>query len=139
MLIYDKNFYNNKLPGGENLIKKLTTPGRLENGNILPYGYGLRIGKLDGRNMISHNGALRGFLSSMMRFPDQNMTVFMTSNIYDTKVYEKAIQTAKIYLGIPLNKSNEVNYDDEIIEDFTSKNDQKLNDNFPKNRYLGKF
>jgi hypothetical protein len=59
-LKYDTNYYDNKLPGGNELIKKLTTPGRFENGVSHGYGFGLFMQNLYNNSCITHGGAFPG-------------------------------------------------------------------------------
>jgi CubicO group peptidase (beta-lactamase class C family) len=144
MLKFDRNFYNNKLPGGQDLIKKITTPGRLENGNSHAYGYGLIMSKFYGHNLVSHDGAFPGFLTSMLRFPDSNMTVFMTSNIYDTRVYTKTVEAAKIYLDIPLDSKETIEqiYTEKYLTDSLSiKTNEKATPSLFRNfnKYVGYY
>ncbi|WP_442508497.1 serine hydrolase [Novipirellula sp. SH528] len=44
------------------------------------YGYGWSIGKHRGLRTIGHNGGLNGFVSSLIRYPDQNLTVIALHN-----------------------------------------------------------
>lgn len=97
---FDQNFYNNKLPGGQRLISKITTPGRLNDGTNHKYGYGLMIDEQAGLKFIHHSGAFPGYFTNMIRCVDKNLTVFMTSNIYDTNVLVKSNEALKIYLGL---------------------------------------
>ncbi|WP_052031854.1 serine hydrolase [Novipirellula maiorica] len=56
------------------LREKAFTP--YQNG----YGYGWLIGEHRGLRTISHNGGLNGFVSSLIRYPDQNLTVIALHN-----------------------------------------------------------
>jgi CubicO group peptidase (beta-lactamase class C family) len=44
------------------------------------YGYGWSLSKLRGLREISHGGGLQGFLSFLLRYPDENFTVAVLAN-----------------------------------------------------------
>lgn len=44
------------------------------------YGYGWGIGQFRGTREISHNGGLNGFLSNLLRLPEQSFTVVVLVN-----------------------------------------------------------
>ncbi len=48
------------------------------------YGYGWRIGELDGHRTISHPGLIDGFASAIVRLPDDHITVIVLSNLDST-------------------------------------------------------
>eukprot|EP01080_Neovahlkampfia_damariscottae_P001405 gene1405-12025_t len=97
-LKYDRNFYDNKLSGGARLIDLITTVGQFANGTKHNYAFGLGIHKVNGIDIIEHNGAFPGYYTYFIRFPQYKLTTLMTSNIYDPAVYSKAAQAAQIYL-----------------------------------------
>lgn len=50
------------------------------------YAYGWRLGELFGHRTICHGGALPGFLSYIARYPDDQVTVIICSNNYNTPI-----------------------------------------------------
>ena len=58
------------------------TPVRLNNGEepVDKYGYGLGIGKYRGIDRIGHSGGLHGFLSQLVYYPTEKLTVVMFTN-----------------------------------------------------------
>ncbi len=100
LLLWDRNFYGNRLGSGEaDLIKQLTTPGVLNNGEALDYGFGLTVQHYRGLPMISHGGAFAGFRAEMIRFPEQRFSVAVLCNRSDGSPQEKARQVADHYLA----------------------------------------
>lgn len=63
----------------DDLLKKAFTPVDVSIGKM-NYGYGWMMGKSRGLRMVSHGGGLQGFLSDLLRFPDQNLTVAVLHN-----------------------------------------------------------
>lgn len=85
----DLHRWNEALFNGKILKQKwLTrahTPLGIESDGILSemgrrYGYGWLISEARGLKTISHNGGLDGFTSSLVRFPDQSLTIAVLCN-----------------------------------------------------------
>jgi CubicO group peptidase (beta-lactamase class C family) len=57
---WDANFYRPDV-GGDALLKTLLTRGVLANGDTLDYAFGLTLGRLLGRPIVRHGGAIIGF------------------------------------------------------------------------------
>ena len=81
LLKWDQNFYNNKLgKGGPELINKMLTDGKLNNGKSAGYAFGIQNGNYKGLRTVSHGGSLAGYRTYYVRFPDQNFSVFVLGN-----------------------------------------------------------
>jgi D-alanyl-D-alanine carboxypeptidase len=59
------------------------------------YGYGLMLNPLDGRRRVWHNGAILGFETSVMHFPDEELTVVVLSNALDLRAAHRATQMSE--------------------------------------------
>ncbi|MGD8534818.1 MAG: serine hydrolase domain-containing protein [Candidatus Aminicenantes bacterium] len=100
LLLWDRNFYNNRLgKGGQELIDRILTPGKLNNGEGLDYAYGLGIGDYKGLRMISHGGAFVGFRADMIRFPEQKFSVICLANLSRINPSQLARKVADVYLA----------------------------------------
>jgi len=97
LALWDRNFYRNILGGGGELINKITTPGRLNNGRILDYAHGLFVTEYKGQKLISHGGAWVGYRSELLRFPEKMCSVICLSNMAQAKPTALAKQIADIY------------------------------------------
>ena len=58
----------------------MTTPARLSDNTLTPYGLGVFLGKQLGRPAVSHTGGIPGFLSSLVYFSDEEMAVAVIIN-----------------------------------------------------------
>ena len=67
---WDREFYAATL-GGRDLITTTTTPGRLNDGTVLGYAFGLNVGEYKGLRTIGHGGSYGGYRADILRFPDQ--------------------------------------------------------------------
>jgi D-alanyl-D-alanine carboxypeptidase len=79
---------------------QMITPASLTDGSLTDYGFGLRLGSLDGHPRIMHGGGITGFNSVLAYYPDQKVSVAVISNseAVPSAVLEKEI--AREALGI---------------------------------------
>lgn len=60
--------------------RQMWTPAKLNNGNETDYGFGWRMGTVDGHKNIGHGGSTSGFSATNQRFPDDRLVVIILSN-----------------------------------------------------------
>lgn len=108
LALWDRNFYANKLSGGQEFINLLLTPGTLNNGGKLNYVFGLEIEQYRGLKLVGHGGAYYGFTSDMIRFPDQRLSVICLCNLSNIESGRLTRQVADIYLADLFKKGEAV-------------------------------
>jgi CubicO group peptidase (beta-lactamase class C family) len=118
LLLWDRNFYSKRLGKGT-LVQELQTPGVLNNGNEIGYAMGLDLGDYRGLSIIEHGGALFGYRTELLRFPEQNFSVICLCNISNAVPENLARKVADIYLedklqpgASTLNPSSKGNFPD---------------------------
>src|SRR5512137_2922056 len=79
---WDENFYDAKV-GGRDVIRMLETPGRLTNGTVLSYAWGLSVGSYRGMPIVEHSGSLGGYRAHILRFRDAHTSVAVLCNVSD--------------------------------------------------------
>jgi hypothetical protein len=99
LILWDRNFEQNKLAGGQELIRDALTRGTLNNGEKTDYGFGLDIETYRGLNEFGHGGAFNGFSADMIHFPDQRFSVLCLCNTANVESGRLTRQVADIYLG----------------------------------------
>ena len=63
------------------------------------YGYGWFIGETLDRRVIFHGGAVSGYTSGILRFPDDNITIIILRN-YEIQIYDRLeIELARMVFG----------------------------------------
>jgi len=97
MLLWDRNFYRNKLGKGT-LLKEMQTRGALNNGNETDYGLGLELGTHRGLPTVGHDGALFGYRTGILRFPEQRFTVLCLCNLSSADPSALVRKVADVYL-----------------------------------------
>ena len=102
LLLWDRNFYENKLGGGMDLINEMVTPGVFANGE--GYAFGLRSSQYGGMRVITHGGDGAGFKANLIRFPDQRFSVICLCNLRNINANRLAYQVANIYLADQLKQ-----------------------------------
>lgn len=65
---------------GPDLLRRLTTPGRFNDGSAQDYAGGLGLGEYRGLATVSHGGSFVGFRTYALRFPEQAFAVFVLCN-----------------------------------------------------------
>ncbi|MGO8732298.1 MAG: serine hydrolase domain-containing protein [Terriglobia bacterium] len=97
LLLWDRNFYSNKLGKGT-LLKELQSHGVLNNGNQISYAMGLSLGEYRGLPIVEHNGALFGYRTEFLRFPQQRFSVIVLCNLSSSGPEGLAHKVADLYL-----------------------------------------
>ncbi|MEZ5040764.1 MAG: serine hydrolase domain-containing protein [Saprospiraceae bacterium] len=96
---WDQNFYNNKIGNrGPAFIQDMLTNGRYKDGTEVGYAFALENGHYKGLPTVSHGGALGGYRSFYLRFPEQHFSVVILSNLENFLPEKLAEQVADIYL-----------------------------------------
>lgn len=99
LLLWDRNFYENRLGGGAAFIERLTTPGRLNDGKVLDYAFGLGVQAYRGLRLVEHGGSFVGYRAASIRFPDERLSTFVLCNRSDAPAPELALKVAELYLA----------------------------------------
>ncbi len=76
---WDENFDHPKV-GGPDAIRQLTTPGTLNNGQVIPYGMGIFVDHYRGLNWLHHSGEWVGYRAALSHFPEQHFSTLVTCN-----------------------------------------------------------
>ena len=95
---WDQNFYDNNV-GGEGFSQQLLTRTKLNNGEEIPYAFGLANEVFKGLKAVAHGGGFMGFRTEMIRFLEQRFTAICLCNVGAANPGALARQMADIYLG----------------------------------------
>ncbi len=98
LLLWDRNFYENKLGNGS-LLPELHRRGILTNGDTIDYASGLSIGKYRGFATVSHGGSPQGYRTELLRFPDRQLSVIVLCNLDEISPTRLAREAADIFLS----------------------------------------
>ena len=95
----------------EKLLKKASleqmwTPVKLNSGKTHPYGFGWAVGNKDGKRFIHHGGAWQGFVSYIIRYLDDRITVVVLANRAGANPGTIAQKVAGLYLPVPEKKQD---------------------------------
>jgi CubicO group peptidase (beta-lactamase class C family) len=97
LALWDREFYEGRI-FGKSVIDRMHTRGKLNNGETLEYAYGLQISAYRGLKVVEHGGGEAGFRTHLMRFPGQNFSVIIFSNLGTTSPAVLSRKIADIYL-----------------------------------------
>jgi hypothetical protein len=98
LIVWDRNFYANRLGKGT-LVKQLQPPGVLNDGGKISYAMGLDLGNYRGLPIVEHNGALFGYRTAFLRFPEQKFSVVCLCNLSSAVPENLAREIADLYLA----------------------------------------
>jgi len=100
LLKWDANFYNNQLgKGGPALIEQVLTPGKLNNGEVLTYAFGLTVRNDRGLKLVEHGGSFVGYRAEMIRYPEKKFSVIVLCNLGSMNPSQLAGEVADLYLA----------------------------------------
>jgi CubicO group peptidase (beta-lactamase class C family) len=80
LLKWDENFYTGRV-GGPDVLKRIQTQGKLNDGKTLTYAWGLEIGTYRGLRIVEHGGSLGGYRAHILRFPSQHTSIALLCNL----------------------------------------------------------
>jgi CubicO group peptidase (beta-lactamase class C family) len=98
LLLWDRNFYHNKLGRGP-LVRELETRGKLNSGKTIDYALGLVVSQYRGLPIVEHGGALFGYRTEILRFPAERFSVICLCNVASANPGAQARQIADLYLS----------------------------------------
>jgi CubicO group peptidase (beta-lactamase class C family) len=64
-------------------LARMRTPTTLHDGARIDYGFGTRLGSLDGHRLLGHTGSGGGFRNVFESFPDDHLTIVILMNLGD--------------------------------------------------------
>ncbi len=97
---WDANFYDPRV-GDRAMIERLRTPGKLDDGKPLNYALGLYEETVNGRHVEQHTGGTGGYVSDLIRYPTERLTVACLCNVEsdpDTNPPDLAPAVAELFL-----------------------------------------
>jgi CubicO group peptidase (beta-lactamase class C family) len=106
---WDANFRSGRV-GGQRAIAMLQEPARLNNGQTIPYALAMTIGEFHGLKTYSHSGAYGGYRSTLLRFPQRDMTVITLCNTSSASSM-LAEQVGSIMLGLAAENASATTLD----------------------------
>lgn len=98
LYLWDQNFYHHKA-GGKEVYDLMHTVGTLNSGIKLDYAFALNIKRYRGLKTVDHGGALGGYKSALIRFPEQNFSVICLSNLNSFNPTRLSLRVANVYLA----------------------------------------
>jgi CubicO group peptidase (beta-lactamase class C family) len=106
---WDANFQTGRV-GGQRAIAILQAPATLNNGQPIPYALAMTIGAFHGLKTYSHSGAYGGYRSTLLRFPERDLSVITLCNT-STASSMLAEQVGSIMLGFAAQNSSATTLD----------------------------
>ena len=93
---WDQALYTDKLVRFETLARAFT-PGILNDGTKLDYGFGWRIDEYRGSRRTHHTGQTCGFTTIIQRYPEQQFSIIILTNRNEPMLMELADRLADLF------------------------------------------
>jgi CubicO group peptidase (beta-lactamase class C family) len=122
LYLWDRAFYTEKLVSKKSL-EAMNTP--FKNG----YGYGVGIGEQYGLKVIEHGGGIEGFSTDLARFPVENATVIVLSNIDSANTGGVAKHLGGILLSDKISMPTVINVSPQVLQQYEGR--YQVADNAP--------
>jgi CubicO group peptidase (beta-lactamase class C family) len=74
-------------------------PAKFPDGSTLSYGFGWFLDPYRGHKRMSHNGETIGFLTTIQRFPEDQLTIIVLANRTDIDPEQLALKVADLYFA----------------------------------------
>ena len=103
MYRWDQSFYNNTLLNKETLAMAYS-PYSFEKAGHKNYGLGWRMINKPDNKVIYHNGWWHGNNTVFYRFVEENFTIIMLGNKYNSGIYKQAPIIYSLVKGTPVNR-----------------------------------
>jgi CubicO group peptidase (beta-lactamase class C family) len=117
LLKWDNALYTHKL-ADRDLLQKAWTSYTLKDGAKTHYGYGWMLGNYQGVKMIFHSGGIPGFLSVVIRLPEQHMFLALLSNNTKMSPVPLAMLVAFHAAGHPLTRPPAIKSDPGTLAEY---------------------
>lgn len=104
---WDRIFYEPVF--GKGVKQMQLQPGTLNNGEAIPYAFGLEIELYKNKNAITHSGVDAGYKAEALRFPGEDFSVICLANTEDVyNLTNKLFTIAELFLHFhkPLTQDN---------------------------------
>ena len=98
LLRWEQDFVDARV-GGRALLEEMQTVGRLNDGRTIGYGFGLNLGIYRGVRTVGHGGDDFGYLSNVVRLPDQHLAIAVLCNASTIDPGGLSRRVAEIFLG----------------------------------------
>ncbi len=95
---WDQNLYENKI-GSQSLLDTLKTDGKLNDGSSAEYAFAVKNGNYRGLKTLGHSGALAGYRSHFLQFPDERTSIILLGNRVRFDPSRRAYEIADIVLA----------------------------------------
>jgi CubicO group peptidase (beta-lactamase class C family) len=95
---WDENFYTGRV-GGKSFLARQLEQGKLNNGTMLPYAFGLQVGKYRGLATVDHSGSTGGYRTDLIRFPSVHTSVATLCNVATADAPGMALRVADVVLA----------------------------------------
>ncbi len=97
-LVKWSNNFENPVVGDKALMQQMQEVFTLNNGKEIDYAFGLRVSEYREKKTIAHGGADAGFRTHFIKFPEEDLTIVVLTNVNISKPEQLALRVADLYI-----------------------------------------
>ena len=101
LTIWNRNFWKPAI-GGPEFTVQMETRGVLNDKKTIPYALGLVVDSARGHPRVSHDGATAGYRASLVRYPEQGLSVALLCNASAANPVSLVNQVSAVFLPAQL-------------------------------------
>ncbi|WP_289660082.1 serine hydrolase [Flavobacterium panacagri] len=116
LLKWNEGLYSYKILKKETL-EKAFVPFKLKDGSVVEYGYGWILKNVNGIKSIEHGGAITGFLTNEIYYPEEKVFVAALFNCECAPKDELSVDIASLVLGKTFQQ--EIKMDNALLNEYT--------------------
>ena len=134
-----KNFEDHTIGNGS-IFDKMNAAVELNNGTSAPYALGQFIEVYNGMDQIQHGGGSASYRTYIGRFPNEEFTVLLLSNVGNINIQKKAMEVVDVFLT-PEKQANKKEKEEVLFINLPANKLTSLEGNFihPLNNYTRKI
>jgi len=103
--------------------ERMTTPGELNDGSRIEYGYGLAVGYVDGHHRVSHVGGFLGFMGQIAHYRDDDVTIVVLTNTDGAAAAQIESEIARLVIDLGERELLDVDLTRDELERFAGRYD----------------
>lgn len=105
LLLWDEAIRKHTLVS-EEILEQMWTPATLNDDTTAGYGFGWELGTYHGHRMIHHGGGIPGFSTFMLHLPDDDVGIYLLSNLVTFDSMGVVLSLLPLALGVqPISRT----------------------------------
>ena len=116
--LWQKNLLHNKLgKNPEHVMKLFLSPGKMNSGKSINYGFGIELHENDGKSFIGHCGAIHGYTSCLLNYCSEYFSIIVLGNHILERAWDIRDKIAHLLRNQEIIEGDTSDLEHKIVED----------------------